>query len=79
MNKFHYKGSTETKSGQKVAGTDSHREQRTGKNPTKESKSQIRDSVAGRHLHETEHSVRMGHSTTSSDTLPFTEGNGTVD
>lgn len=73
-----YKGSKLTQSGSKAANTKSHRQFRTG-NPVKESKSQIRDSVAGRHLHETEHHLRMGHSTTSSDTLPFTEGNGTVD
>lgn len=75
MNKFPYKGSDKTKSGQ-VAGTNSHRENMTGKNPTKESKSIIDNSFAGRHLHETEHHVRMGYKKTSSDTLPFTDGDG---
>ena len=72
-----YKGSNITKMGIKAAATKSHQQFKTG-DPVKESKSQIRDSIAGRHLHETEHHLRMDHSTTSSDTLPFTEGEGSV-
>lgn len=78
MNKFHYKGSSETKSGKDSSDTKSHREHMDSRNPVKESKSKVRDSIAGRHLHETEHSARMGNETSSSDTLPFTEGEGSV-
>lgn len=79
MDKFHYKGSAETKSGEKKADTKSHREHKTGKNPTKESKSKIDNSFAGRHLHETEHHVRMGHEISSDEGLPFREGDGATE
>lgn len=71
-----YKGSSETKKG-KVHTNDSHYELRGGheKGGIKGSKKGIKNSFAGRHLSETEHHARMGH-TTQEEGFPNSGGDG---
>ncbi len=72
-----YKGSEATKSGSEHTNK-SHRERHMGheNGGIKGSKKGIKNSFAGRHLHETEHHERMGHELSNDRTLPSNEGEG---